>query len=137
MMNFFLLLKAWLSILAGKQAMFHALSEYHRAEHENSEKNIGEQLARLGKSLELFKIAEQRGGKEFAVNKIAVNVQNAFEKAKKENEYVYNERVPDYKTLKPIDRAALAKATPIKLPISDDFRGTHAILVFLFFVFFF
>ena len=39
--------KTWLPILAGKQALYHAMSEYHKAEHENNEKNIGECLARL------------------------------------------------------------------------------------------
>ena len=50
-------------------------------------------------------------------------VNAAYEKAKKENDYVYHERVPDYKTLGNIERVALAKATPVKFPISDDFRG--------------
>lgn len=39
--------KTWLPILAGKQALYHAMSEYHKAEHDNNEKNIGECLARL------------------------------------------------------------------------------------------
>jgi programmed cell death 6-interacting protein len=50
-------------------------------------------------------------------------VNAAYEKAKKENDYVYHERVPDYKSLSNIERVALAKATPIKFPISEDFRG--------------
>ena len=50
-------------------------------------------------------------------------VNAAYEKAKKENDYVYHERVPEYKTLPNIERVALAKATPIKFPISEDFRG--------------
>ena len=40
--------KVWLQVLAAKQALFHGLSEYHKAEYENNEKkNIGEALARL------------------------------------------------------------------------------------------
>ena len=39
--------KAWLSLVAGKQALFHGLAEYHKAEHEDAEKNIGESLSRL------------------------------------------------------------------------------------------
>ena len=56
-------------------------------------------------------------------------IQGSYEKVKKENEYVYHERVPDYKTLGPIDRAALAKTTQIKFPISDDFRDLFASMV--------
>lgn len=39
--------KVWLHVLAGKQALYHAMSEFHKAEHDNNEKNIGESLARL------------------------------------------------------------------------------------------
>ena len=117
--------KTWLALVAGKQALYHAMSEYHKAEHENNEKNIGEALTRYGKALELLKVAEQRGGKEFSVKQQLTVVQTAYDKAKKENDYVYHERVPDYKNLGPIERAALAKVTPIKFPISDDFRGFY------------
>lgn len=74
-------------------------------------------------------MAEQRGGKEFQVKQQLTTVQNAYEKAKKENDYVYHERIPDYKTLSPIERAAIAKATPIKLPISEDFRDLFSTMV--------
>ena len=71
-----------------------------------------------------MKIAEQRGGKELPVKSQVNSVSAAYEKAKKENDYVYHERVPDYKALSTIERVALAKPTPIKFPISEDFRGT-------------
>ena len=34
--------KYWLNLLAGKQALFHAMSEYHRGEHDKNEKKFGE-----------------------------------------------------------------------------------------------
>ncbi|RNA12130.1 programmed cell death 6-interacting [Brachionus plicatilis] len=121
--------KVWLPILAGKQALYHALSEYHKAEHESNEKNIGECIARLGKAAELIKTAEQRGGKEMAVKSHLNTIQVAHEKAKRENEYVYHERVPDYLSLKPLEKAALAKVIAVKFPISDEFRDLFATLV--------
>lgn len=39
--------KTWLNLLAGKQALYHGMSEYHRAEHDKNEKKFGESLARL------------------------------------------------------------------------------------------
>ena len=48
--------KTWLPVLAGKQALFHAMSEYHKAEHDNNEKNIGEGLCRLAVNLILYYI---------------------------------------------------------------------------------
>lgn len=121
--------KVWLPIMAGKQALYHSLSEYHKAEHESNEKNIGECIARLGKAAELVKTAEQRGGKEIAIKSHLNTIQLAYEKAKKENEYVYHERVPDYMSLKPLERASLAKVTNVKFPISDEFRDLFATLV--------
>lgn len=79
--------------------------------------------------MELLKIADQRGGKDFSVKPQLNNVSNSLEKAKKENDYVYHERVPDYKTLAAIERAQLAKATPVKFPLSDDFRDLFSTLV--------
>lgn len=121
--------KSLLPVLAGKQALYHGLAEFYKAEHETNEKNIGEALARLTKSLEILKVAEQRGGKELNMKSQLTTVQNAFEKAKKENDYVYHERVPDFKSLPTIERASLAKVTPIKFPISEDFRDLFATLV--------
>lgn len=122
-------LKSWLPILAGKQALFHALSEYHRGAGDMIEQKIGEALSRFTKSLELIKKAESRGGKEINIKSYVNKIQEAFDKAKKDNEFVYHERVPDYKTLGPIDRAPLAKLIPIKFPISDDFRDLFSTLV--------
>ena len=115
--------KSWLPILAGKQALYHAMSEYHRAEHELAEQKIGESLARLTKALEFIKMSESRGGRDLSVKQQINTIQSGYDKAKKDNEFVYHERVPDYKTLSSIDRAPLAKLTPIKFPLSEDFRG--------------
>lgn len=38
----------WQKMLAGKQALYYAMSEFHRSEHDSNEKmNIGEAIARL------------------------------------------------------------------------------------------
>lgn len=47
--------RMWLAQLAGKQALYHAMSEYHRSEHDNNDRKcIGEALARLGVKLTLI-----------------------------------------------------------------------------------
>ncbi len=122
--------KVWLGTLAGKQALLHGLSEYHKAEHENTEnKNIGEALARLTRSVELLKVADSRAGKDVPVKQSLNLVQNSYEKAKKENEYVYHERVPDYKSLANLERVSLAAAKQIKFPLSEDFRDLFSTMV--------
>lgn len=56
--------KSWIGHLAGKQALFHAISEYHQGEFDLSEYNVSEALVRFTKALESMKTAELRGGKE-------------------------------------------------------------------------
>lgn len=121
--------KTWLSTLAGKQALYHALAEYHRGEHDLSEHKVGEALARLTKALELIKTAESRGGREINMKPYVNRIQASYDKAKKDNEFVYHERVPDYKTLPTIEPASLAKVIPVKYPVSEDFRDLFSTLV--------
>lgn len=118
--------KSWLATLAGKQALFHALSEYHRGEHDATEHKVGEALARFTKAMELIKTAELRAGKELNLKQYTARIQTSYEKTKKDNEFVYHDRVPDFKTLPAIEPASLAKVTPIKYPISEDFRGWNS-----------
>ncbi len=115
--------KAWLSTVAGKQALFHALAEFHKAQQDEADQNVGDALARLTKSVELLKVADSRGGKEMNMKNYAGSIQTSLDKAKRENDHVYHARVPEYKQLPPLDRAALAKVTQIKFPISEEFRG--------------
>lgn len=68
-------------------------------------------------------MAEQRGGKEMPVRQQFTIIQTGYDKTKKDNEFVYHDRVPDFKQLPVVERAALAKITPIKFPLSEDFRG--------------
>jgi programmed cell death 6-interacting protein len=116
--------KAWLSTVAGKQALFHALAEFHKAKQDETDQNVGDALARLTKSVELLKVADSRGGKEMNTKNYAATVQGSLDKAKRENDHVYHARVPDYKQLAQLERAALAKVSPVKCPLSEDFRGT-------------
>ena len=112
-------------MLVDKQAFYRSLSEYHMAEHEKKENNVGECLARLNRSAEVIKMAEQRGGKEIPLKEQSINLKNAYEKAKKENDFVYRERVPEYSSLKTLERVALARVTPLKFPISEDFKDLY------------
>lgn len=115
--------KDWLPLVAGKQAGFHALSEYYQSLVCKVKKEVGEEIARLQRASELMKAAESRAGLTFSmkdyVNKINLNL----EEAKKDNDFIYHARVPDVRQLTPIDRAALTKPTPLpeKLnPNSED-----------------
>ena len=79
-------------------------------------------------------MAESRANKELSVKPQMNQIQTAYDKTKKDNEFVYHERVPDFKNLGVVERAALAKTTPIKFPISEDFRGNYYFLLPIFII---
>lgn len=43
--------------------------------------------------------------------------------AKKDNDFIYHERIPDVKNLEPISKAAVAKPTPLPTKFSSKFKG--------------
>lgn len=43
--------------------------------------------------------------------------------AKKDNDFIYHERIPDIKSLDPVGKAQLAKVLPLNHPMSQNFRG--------------
>jgi programmed cell death 6-interacting protein len=59
--------RAWVQTIASKQALFHALAEFHKAQEDMADQNIGHAVARLTQSVELLKIADSRGSKEMSI----------------------------------------------------------------------
>lgn len=51
--------------------------------------------------------------------------------AKKDNDFIYHERIPDVKNLEPISKAVLAKPTPLPTKFSSKFKGIFFKLKFL------
>ena len=52
-----------------------------------------------------------------------------FPQAKKDNEFIYNDKVPSTDSLKAIGRAALAKPLPVSSPMSSNFHDLFTRLV--------
>lgn len=46
-----------------------------------------------------------------------------IEEAKKDNEFIYHERIPDIKLLTPVPKASVAKITPFPGKLSSKFKG--------------
>jgi hypothetical protein len=45
------------------------------------------------------------------------------DEAVKDNDFIYHSKVPELNTIKPVGKAALAKTTAIKYPMSEGFSG--------------
>ncbi|CAG2173649.1 unnamed protein product, partial [Oppiella nova] len=108
--------KEWLTIVSVKQAAFHGIAEYFQSIACHQNKDFGEQITRLQKAVDCFKGAESRGTLSFSQTfKEYLNKANvALEEAKKDNDFIYHAKVPEYKSLQSFGRAQLAK--PIAVP---------------------
>ncbi len=88
-------------------------------------KQVGEQIARLNYCLELLKQAQQRSGVPNYFDDYVKKTNRLLAEAKKDNDFIYHERVPESNTLMPIDKVAsarLAKPTPVAERMSSNFK---------------
>lgn len=66
------------------------------------------------------------------VKDLSDKINRALSAAKKDNDFIYHDRVPDLKDLDPIGKVSLVKATPVTIPLSQKFIGKcdyHCILI--------
>lgn len=49
--------------------------------------------------------------------------------AKKDNDFIYHERIPDVKNLEPVTKAVIAKTSTVPNKLSAKFKGILAILI--------
>lgn len=60
------------------------------------------------------------------VKDLSDKISRALTAAKKDNDFIYHDRVPEVKDLDHIGKAALVKATAIQVPMSQKFTGKNA-----------
>ncbi|KAI0984149.1 hypothetical protein GJ496_000680 [Pomphorhynchus laevis] len=121
--------KHWLATINAKQYMFQALAEYHQAQADSKSKQFGVALCRLIQAMSHMQVANQKAGTHFEIKEISERIRRAHDSAKKDNDYIYHERVSSYKSLDPIGTAALSKPIDIKFPMSENFRDMFSLLV--------
>lgn len=56
-------------------------------------------------------------------NEILFKANQELEEAKKDNDFIYHERIPDIKVLEPISKVVIAKSTPLPSKLSSKFKG--------------
>lgn len=64
-----------------------------------------------------------------SVKDFSDKISRALTAAKKDNDFIYHDRVPDLKDLDPIGKATLVKPTPVNVPISQKFTGRSVLYV--------
>ena len=80
-------------------------------------------------AVELFKAAQSRSGKPGLYEEFATRAQRHLTESKKDNDFIYNEIIPDVKTLEGPGKAQLAKALPFTTPLSPNSKDLFADLV--------
>uniref|UniRef100_UPI00398F85CB programmed cell death 6-interacting protein isoform X2 n=1 Tax=Pristiophorus japonicus TaxID=55135 RepID=UPI00398F85CB len=121
--------KEVLPVLAAKHCMMQANAEYHQSILAKQQKKFGEEIARLQHASDLVKTVASRYDEYINVKDLSDKISRALTAAKKDNDFIYHDRVPDLKDLETIGKATLVKPTPINVPMSQKFTDLFAKMV--------
>ncbi|XP_070702368.1 programmed cell death 6-interacting protein isoform X3 [Pempheris klunzingeri] len=113
--------KEVLPVLAAKHCIMQANAELHQSVLAKQKKRFGEEIARLQHAAELVKTVASRYDEYVSVKDLSDKINRALTAAKKDNDFIYHDRVPEVKDLEHIGKAALVKATAITPPLSQKF----------------
>lgn len=108
-------------VLAAKHCIMQANAEYHQSILAKQQKKFGEEIGRLQHASDLVKTVASRYDEYINVKDLSDKINRALTAAKKDNDFIYHDRVPDLKDLEPIGKASLVKTTSIVVPISQKF----------------
>uniref|UniRef100_A0A8C9X120 Programmed cell death 6-interacting protein n=1 Tax=Sander lucioperca TaxID=283035 RepID=A0A8C9X120_SANLU len=110
-----------LPVLAAKHCIMQANAELHQSILAKQKKRFGEEIARLQHAAELVKTVASRYDEYVSVKDLSEKINRALTAAKKDNDFIYHDRVPEVKDLEHIGKATLVKATAITPPLSQKF----------------
>ncbi|KAL0962072.1 hypothetical protein UPYG_G00335340 [Umbra pygmaea] len=123
--------KEVLPVLAAKHCIMQANAELHQSILAKQKKHFGEEIARLQHGAELVKTVASRYDEYVSVKDLSDKINRALTAAKKDNDFIYHDRVPEVKDLEQIGKAALVKATAITPPISAKFTDLFEKMVLM------
>lgn len=72
--------------------------------------------------MELFRASQQRAGRVIYPD-LMNKTQRNLNEAKKDNDFIYHDRIPDLNSLAPIGKAQPAKILQLTHPLSQNFKG--------------
>lgn len=79
--------------------------------------------------MELFKAAQTRSGKALLLQEYADKAQRNLAESKKDNDFIYNEIIPDIKTLDGPGKAQLAKPLPVAAKMAQSQKDIFSALI--------
>lgn len=114
--------KEWVPLITAKQSGYRAMAELYQSSVCKANKLIGQEIARLEYAVDLFKAAQSRSNKTNLFEEYSNKAQRRLTEVKKDNDFIYHERIPDIKNLEPIGKAIIAKLLPVNNPMSNNFK---------------
>ncbi|XP_073520411.1 programmed cell death 6-interacting protein [Phyllobates terribilis] len=108
-------------VLAAKHCLMQAHADYHQSVLAKQQKKFGEEISRLQHAADLVKTVTSRYDEYITVKDLSDKIHRALTAAKKDNDFIYHDRVPDLKDLDPIGKAPLVKPTPVSVPMSQKY----------------
>lgn len=114
--------KDWIPLITGKQLGYRGLAEYYQSMVCKSCKKVGEEITRLEYAVEMFKQAQIKSNRLTFYQDYSSRAMKNLTEAKKDNDFIYHERVPDIQSLPAIDRATIAKLLPLPGKFSSNFE---------------
>ncbi|XP_072323395.1 programmed cell death 6-interacting protein isoform X2 [Scyliorhinus torazame] len=118
-----------LPVLAAKHCMMQANAEYHQSVLAKQQKKFGEEIGRLQHASDSVKTVASRYDEYINVKDLSDKIARALTAAKKDNDFIYHDRVPDVKDLEPVGKATLVKSTPVSHPMSQKYTDLFAKMV--------
>ncbi|KAK2721819.1 hypothetical protein QYM36_003960 [Artemia franciscana] len=128
----------WIPRVSARLAFYLGVANYYQCAVCNAEKHIGEEIARAQFGLDQLKIAQSRFSVESApmaerCTTILEKTAKALSDAKRDNDFIYHDRIPNINTLPAIPQVVLAKPTPVQGKIDpnskDLFEGLAPLAV--------
>uniref|UniRef100_A0A663M788 Programmed cell death 6-interacting protein n=1 Tax=Athene cunicularia TaxID=194338 RepID=A0A663M788_ATHCN len=108
-------------VLAAKHCIMQANAEYHQSILAKQQKKFGEEIGRLQHAADLVKTVASRYDEYVNIKDLVDKINRALTAAKKDNDFIYHDRVPDLKDLESVGKASLVKSTPVVVPLSQKF----------------
>ncbi|CDW58389.1 BRO1 domain containing protein [Trichuris trichiura] len=117
--------KEWIPLSGGKCFAFQALAQYYQSLMAKESKDVGEELARLQYADELMVMAQEKltGQNAQLFHNESEIIHKAYLAAKKDNDFIYHEKIPSIKSVPPIAKTVLAKTSPLPSQMSSKFHG--------------
>lgn len=112
--------------MTGKGLVYASLAQFHAAEVAMDQQKYGEQVSRLKEAQKLMDQSNSYLPNTFPEQ--SARVRKALDLATKDNDFIYHEKVADFKSLPLLAKAPLAKPN-VTFPLSSRFKDLFESLV--------